>query len=80
MFSEFSLIFTDLTYPTFLDAACCLDLTGDSYTFGRGEMCDYQFSTDCVRTNPCYQAYSKVHFKVTKVMYSAHDLFLFVIY
>ena len=43
---------------------CCLDLMGDSYTFGRGEMCDYQFSTD----SACYQAYSKVHFKVTKVI------------
>jgi len=48
--------------------AFCSDLTGDSYTFGRGEMCDYQFSTDIALTSPCYQAYSKVHFKVTKVI------------
>jgi len=58
------------------DHVCCLDLMGDSYTFGRGEICDYQFSTDCMRTNPCYQAYSKVHFKVTKVMHSVHSVFI----
>lgn len=45
-----------------------LDLTGDLYTFGRGETCDYQFSTDSALMKQCYQAYSKVHFKVTKVM------------
>jgi len=67
-------VFTDLTDLMFLATMWCLDLTGDSYTFGRGEMCDYQFSTDCARINPCYQAYSKVHFKVAKVMCSLHAI------
>lgn len=52
-----------------------LDLVGDSYTFGRGETCDYQFSTNSAITNPCYQAYSKVHFKVTKVICSIPSCF-----
>ena len=49
---------------------CCLDLSGESYTFGRGDTCDYQFSAESANT--CYQAYSKVHFKVVKVTCSLH--------
>ena len=43
------------------------DLVKDDYSFGRGEMCDYQFNTPQMLKHPCYQAYSKVHFKLTKV-------------
>jgi hypothetical protein len=51
-----------------LDELCDLvDLTGDSYIFGRGESCDYQFDTSTAIKNPCYQAYSKMHFKITRV-------------
>lgn len=51
-----------------LDEFCGLsDLTGDSYTFGRGEGCDYQFDTSTAIKNPCYQAYSKTHFRITRV-------------
>ena len=43
------------------------DLIRQSYTFGRGENCDYQFNTQAMRKHPCFQAYSKVHFTLTKV-------------
>ncbi|ELT98753.1 hypothetical protein CAPTEDRAFT_224883 [Capitella teleta] len=42
------------------------DLVKDEYTFGRGEMCDYQFNSPQMVNHACYQAYSKIHFKLTK--------------
>ena len=79
--SAWELSFFDINsmYMLFLVDLRYLDLIGESYTFGRGEMCDYQFSTDSTLTNPCYQAYSKVHFKVVKVICSLHDVILFCI-
>lgn len=41
-----------------------IDLIKDEYTFGRGEGCDYQFNTEEMIKNSCFQAYSKVHFKI----------------
>lgn len=43
-----------------------LDLCKDEYTFGRGEACDYQFNSPEMVKNPCFQAYSKVHFKISR--------------
>ena len=45
------------------------DLSGASYTFGRGECCDYQFDTSTTIGNACFQAFSKLHFKVTRVRF-----------
>ena len=45
-----------------------LDLEKNEYTFGRGEMCDYQFNTPAMIKHPCFQAYSKIHFKLLKVI------------
>ena len=44
-----------------------LDLQTDEYTFGRGEMCHYQFNTEEMRKHPCFPAYSKIHFKLSRV-------------
>ena len=44
------------------------DLVKDEYTFGRGEQCDYPFNTSDMRKHQCFQAYSKIHFKLTKVI------------
>lgn len=44
-----------------------LDLCKDEYTFGRGEACDYQFNSPEMVKNPCFGAYSKVHFKISRV-------------
>ncbi|XP_059173468.1 serine/threonine-protein kinase Chk2-like [Physella acuta] len=43
-----------------------MDLVADCYTFGRGEECDVPFSTHAAKTHQCFQAYSKVHFKLYK--------------
>ncbi|GFS09821.1 serine/threonine-protein kinase Chk2 [Elysia marginata] len=42
------------------------DLTSDQYTFGRGESCDVPFSSQAAKTHQCFQAYSKVHFKLIR--------------
>jgi len=39
----------------------------DTYIFGRGDDNDYQFTTTNVKKNQCFQAYSKTHFKLSKV-------------
>ncbi|KAI8782455.1 serine/threonine-protein kinase Chk2 [Biomphalaria glabrata] len=41
-----------------------MDLTADSYSFGRGEDCDIPFSNSASRKHQCFQAYSKIHFKL----------------
>lgn len=46
-----------------------LDLKNDDYSFGRGENCDVSFSIQMARTKQCFQAYSKVHFKLIKVFH-----------
>ncbi|CAG5133375.1 unnamed protein product [Candidula unifasciata] len=43
-----------------------MDLTADEYTFGRGENCDVAFSSQAAKTHQCFQAYSKVHFKLIR--------------
>ena len=61
------------------DSDCFIqDLTKEDYTFGRGEACDYQFNTPTMRKHPCFQAYSKVHFKLGRV--SIHQLFASSLY
>ena len=42
------------------------DLVKEEYTFGRGENCDVAFNNTGKR-NQCFQAYSKVHFKLIRV-------------
>lgn len=42
------------------------DLVADQYTFGRGESCDVPFSTPAAKNHQCFQAYSKVHFKLIR--------------
>lgn len=42
------------------------DLLKDEYTFGRGEECDVAFSNIDGKKNQCFQAYSKVHFKIVR--------------
>lgn len=43
------------------------DLTKEEYSFGRGENCDVPFSNNGNKKHQCFQAYSKVHFKITRV-------------
>lgn len=43
-----------------------LDLTKDEYTFGRGENCDVPFDNNGAKKHQCFQAYSKVHFKIIR--------------
>lgn len=43
-----------------------VDLKNDEYTFGRGENCDVSFSVQMAKNKQCFQAYSKVHFKLIK--------------
>ncbi|KAK7088732.1 serine/threonine-protein kinase Chk2-like [Littorina saxatilis] len=47
------------------DSFVGLDLVKDEYTFGRGENCDVAFNNTGKR-NQCFQAYSKVHFKLVR--------------
>lgn len=47
-----------------------LDLVKDEYTFGRGEKCDVAFSS-AGDSKQCFQAYSKVHFVLTRERTSA---------
>ncbi|KAL8577458.1 hypothetical protein ACOMHN_021910 [Nucella lapillus] len=42
-----------------------LDLVKEEYSFGRGENCDTAFS-NTGKNNQCFQAYSKVHFKLIR--------------
>lgn len=49
-----------------------LDLKNDEYTFGRGENCDVSFSVQMAKNKQCFQAYSKVHFKLIKVFCIEH--------
>ncbi|KAL4223284.1 Checkpoint kinase 2 [Mactra antiquata] len=43
-----------------------MDLSKDEYTFGRGENCDVPFNNNGSKKHQCFQAYSKVHFKITR--------------
>lgn len=43
-----------------------LDLTKEEYSFGRGESCDVPFSNNGSKKHQCFQAYSKVHFKIKR--------------
>lgn len=43
-----------------------LDLSKSVYTFGRGEECDYSFNVEQLKHLPCFLAYSKVHFKLSR--------------
>ena len=43
------------------------DLTTEEYSFGRGENCDVAFNTVTAKQHQCFQAYSKVHFKLIRV-------------
>lgn len=47
------------------DSFVGLDLVKDEYTFGRGDNCDVAFNNSGKR-NQCFQAYSKVHFKLIR--------------
>ncbi|XP_050410649.1 serine/threonine-protein kinase Chk2 isoform X2 [Patella vulgata] len=42
------------------------DLEKDEYTFGRGDNCDIIFNGNAAKKNQCFQAYSKVHFKLIR--------------
>ncbi|XP_048742373.1 serine/threonine-protein kinase Chk2-like [Ostrea edulis] len=54
-----------------------VDLKNDDYSFGRGENCDVSFSIQMARTKQCFQAYSKVHFKLIKQQTSS-GVFVFL--
>ena len=43
------------------------DLSKDEISFGRGENCDIPFMGPAVKKHKCFQAYSKVHFKLIRV-------------
>ncbi|XP_005112692.1 serine/threonine-protein kinase Chk2 [Aplysia californica] len=43
-----------------------MDLVNDTYSFGRGETCDVPFSSQAAKNHQCFQAYSKVHFKLVR--------------
>ncbi|XP_063419076.1 serine/threonine-protein kinase Chk2-like [Mytilus trossulus] len=43
-----------------------VDLTKEEYCFGRGENCDIPFNTANAKKHQCFQAYSKVHFKLIR--------------
>jgi serine/threonine-protein kinase Chk2 len=47
-------------------SSVAFDLTLSEYSFGRGENCDYQFNSVDMIKNSCFQAYSKVHFRVKR--------------
>ncbi|KAK3102300.1 hypothetical protein FSP39_010344 [Pinctada imbricata] len=42
------------------------DLTKEVYSFGRGENCDVSFSDSKHKKHQCFQAYSKIHFKIIR--------------
>ncbi|CAG2198433.1 CHEK2 [Mytilus edulis] len=42
------------------------NLTKEEYCFGRGENCDIPFNTATAKKHQCFQAYSKVHFKLIR--------------
>ncbi|KAL3858100.1 hypothetical protein ACJMK2_012711 [Sinanodonta woodiana] len=43
-----------------------VDLKNEEYTLGRGENCDIPFISSDAKKNQCFQAYSKVHFKLLR--------------
>ena len=43
------------------------DLSKEEITFGRGENCDVPFIGPVAKKHKCFQAYSKVHFKLVRV-------------
>ncbi|KAL8594487.1 hypothetical protein ACOMHN_024932 [Nucella lapillus] len=53
-----------------------LDLVKEEYMFGRGEKCDVSFSSTGASTQ-CFQAYSKVHFTLSREWTSA-GVFIFL--
>ncbi|BFZ05370.1 hypothetical protein BsWGS_08409 [Bradybaena similaris] len=55
-----------------------MDLIADEYTFGRGENCDVAFSSQAAKTHQCFQAYSKVHFKLIRQIKSATGTHIFL--
>ncbi|XP_062571619.1 serine/threonine-protein kinase Chk2-like [Saccostrea cucullata] len=59
--------------PGFITVA----LKNDEYSFGRGENCDVSFGVHMAKSKQCFQAYSKVHFKLTKQQTSA-GVFVFL--
>ncbi|CAG5127041.1 unnamed protein product, partial [Candidula unifasciata] len=42
-----------------------VELVSSDYTFGRGTDCDVSF-TDSAENNLCFQAYSKIHFRLSR--------------
>ncbi|XP_052242302.1 serine/threonine-protein kinase Chk2-like isoform X2 [Dreissena polymorpha] len=48
------------------DSFVAMDLTKDEYSFGRGENCDVPFDNNGSKKHQCFQAYSKVHFKILR--------------
>ncbi|XP_060605794.1 serine/threonine-protein kinase Chk2-like [Ruditapes philippinarum] len=41
-------------------------MSKEEYTFGRGENCDVPFNNNGAKKHQCFQAYSKVHFKISR--------------
>jgi len=50
-----------------------MDLVNDAYSFGRGESCDVHFNIATAKSKQCYQAYSKIHFKLVRQNSSTGD-------
>ena len=59
-------ILTDI-YSLVIRKFLISDLTTEEYSFGRGENCDVAFNTATAKQHQCFQAYSKVHFKLIRV-------------
>ncbi|KAK3595769.1 hypothetical protein CHS0354_025403 [Potamilus streckersoni] len=43
-----------------------VDLINEEYTLGRGENCDIPFNGEVAKKHQCFQAYSKIHFKLLR--------------
>ncbi|KAJ8312433.1 hypothetical protein KUTeg_009806 [Tegillarca granosa] len=43
-----------------------VDLKKDELSFGRGDNCDVAFNSDMAKKHQCFQAYSKIHFKLIR--------------
>lgn len=57
----------DLCKKFVLTVLYFIDLSKDEITFGRGENCDVPFIGPAAKKHQCFQAYSKVHFKLIRV-------------
>ncbi|XP_064620238.1 serine/threonine-protein kinase Chk2-like [Lineus longissimus] len=48
------------------DGFLSVDCMKDTHSFGRGESCDYCFTSACTKQKNVFSAYSKVHFQLTR--------------